>query len=61
MGFLGGGQVLGVILRSFSDMGVSENKRYLILGSLKLRSYYLGYYIGVPDFRKPPHIPYDFT
>ena len=34
-------------------MGVSENQGYLILGSSSF--YYLGYYVRVPYFRKPPY------
>ena len=36
-----------------ADMGVSENRGYLILGFLYKGSYYLGYYIRVPCFRNP--------
>ena len=39
-------------------MGVSENEGYLILGSFSYGSYYLGYYIRVPYFRKLPHNGY---
>ena len=35
-------------------MGVSEKQGYLALGSLQEEFYYLGYYIRVPYFRKPP-------
>ena len=35
-------------------MGVSENRGYLILGSLQ-GSYYLGYYTRVPLFSETPH------
>ena len=38
-------------------MGVSENRGYLILGSLQYASYYLRCYIGVPYFRKLPYKP----
>ena len=33
-----------------------SGSRYLILGSLQWGSYYLGYYIKAPYFRKPPYV-----
>ena len=38
------------------NLGVSENRGYLILGFLEQGSYHLGYYIRVPYFRKPPFV-----
>ena len=37
-------------------MGVSENKGYLFGGSLEEGSYYLGYYVRAPCFRKLPYL-----
>ena len=45
------GLALGLVL----EMGVSENEGYLVLGSVESGSYYLGYYIRVPYFRKLPN------
>ena len=47
-----------VRLLAMDDMGVSEIKGHLIFGVLTRRILlYLGYYIRIPYFRKPPHDP----